>query len=79
LDVVSEDGRGLGMVAIIAHRWGELGDKHSRAMWFELQWDAANIPAPTLDPSASAGYHEVIETKMDATDYPPFVVLDAAD
>jgi len=34
LDVVSEDGRGLGMVAIIAHRWGELGDKHSRAMSF---------------------------------------------
>jgi len=39
LDAVSEDGRGLGLVALIADCWGELGDEHGRAVWVELRWD----------------------------------------
>jgi len=32
LDAVSEDGRGLGMVALIADRWGQWGDEYSRTV-----------------------------------------------
>ena len=41
LGAVSEDGRGLGLVAIIADHWGELSDNHGRAVWIELRWDTA--------------------------------------
>jgi len=40
LDAVAEDGRGLGLVALIADSWGEVGDKYGRAVWAELRWDA---------------------------------------
>ena len=36
LDPESETGRGLGLVELIAHRWGHCGGKHGRTVWFEL-------------------------------------------
>jgi len=36
LDSESETGRGLGLVELIAHRWGHCGGKHGRTVWFEL-------------------------------------------
>lgn len=45
LDATSEDGRGLGLVALIAYRWGQWGNEDGRTVWFELRWDAAEIHA----------------------------------
>lgn len=39
LDATSEDGRGLGIVALTASRWGHFGGKSGRVVWFELCWD----------------------------------------
>jgi anti-sigma regulatory factor (Ser/Thr protein kinase) len=36
---LSEDGRGLEIVALIAHRWGQRGDEYGRTVFFELRWD----------------------------------------
>ncbi|HET9895192.1 MAG TPA: ATP-binding protein [Streptosporangiaceae bacterium] len=38
LDLVSESGRGLGLVALVADRWGESGDGDGRVIWFEMGW-----------------------------------------
>jgi two-component sensor histidine kinase len=38
-DAISEYGRGLGMVALVADRWGQSGDEHGRTVWFELRWN----------------------------------------
>jgi anti-sigma regulatory factor (Ser/Thr protein kinase) len=35
---LSEDGRGLEIVALIAHRWGQRGDEYGRTVFFELRW-----------------------------------------
>ena len=45
-DATSEDGRGLGLVALIADRWGQRGNEHGRTVWFELRWDASKIHPP---------------------------------
>lgn len=37
LDATSENGRGLGVVALTASRWGHFG-KSGRVVWFELCW-----------------------------------------
>jgi two-component sensor histidine kinase len=37
LDPESETGRGLGLVELIAYRWGHCGGKHGRTVWFELK------------------------------------------
>ena len=39
LDLESESGRGLGLVAMIADDWGQSGDGEGRAVWFELGWE----------------------------------------
>lgn len=39
LNTASEDGRGLGLVKLIASDWGESGDQNGRKVWFELRWD----------------------------------------
>jgi anti-sigma regulatory factor (Ser/Thr protein kinase) len=39
LDQVSESGRGLGLVAMVADNWGQSGDATGRAVWFELAWN----------------------------------------
>jgi anti-sigma regulatory factor (Ser/Thr protein kinase) len=31
-------GRGLGMVESLATRWGHLGDRDGRVVWFEVDW-----------------------------------------
>jgi serine/threonine-protein kinase RsbW len=36
LDDLSEDGRGLEIVALIAHRWGQRGDAYGHTVFFEL-------------------------------------------
>ena len=51
LDATSEDGRGLGLVALIAERWGQRGNEHGRTVWFELRWDASKIHPPVLEPA----------------------------
>jgi anti-sigma regulatory factor (Ser/Thr protein kinase) len=37
-DSCSEDGRGLEIVACLAHRWGQRGDEYGRCVYFELCW-----------------------------------------
>jgi anti-sigma regulatory factor (Ser/Thr protein kinase) len=37
-DALSEDGRGLGLVEVMADRWGCAGDEHGRTVFFELRW-----------------------------------------
>lgn len=37
LDPESETGRGLGLVELIANRWGYHGSQHGRTVWFELR------------------------------------------
>ncbi len=37
LDELAEDGRGLGLVELIADRWGYCGDERGRTVWFELR------------------------------------------
>lgn len=43
----SEEGRGLDIVASLAHRWGHRGDEHGRCVYFELRWD---LSEPLLKP-----------------------------
>ncbi|HCU93567.1 MAG TPA: ATP-binding protein [Actinobacteria bacterium] len=38
IEDLSEDGRGLEIVALIAHRWGQSGDEYGRTVFFELRW-----------------------------------------
>jgi anti-sigma regulatory factor (Ser/Thr protein kinase) len=46
LETTSEDGRGLGVVALIASRWGHFGGESGRVVWFELCWDLPQGDAP---------------------------------
>jgi hypothetical protein len=39
LDATSENGRGLGVVALTASRWGHFGGRSGRVVWFEMFWD----------------------------------------
>jgi anti-sigma regulatory factor (Ser/Thr protein kinase) len=38
VDALTEDGRGLGLVDLIGHRWGHCGNEPGRTVWFELHW-----------------------------------------
>jgi hypothetical protein len=40
-DGAAEDGRGLEIVACLAHRWGQRGDEYGRCVYFELRWETA--------------------------------------
>src|SRR6266851_10057053 len=35
----SENGRGLEIVRMLAHRWGQNGDEYGRCVFFELHWN----------------------------------------
>ena len=37
-DKLSDDGRGLDIVTMIAHRWGQRGDEYGRSVFFEMHW-----------------------------------------
>lgn len=37
-DTFAENGRGLGLVELLADRWGHSGDQHGRSVFFELRW-----------------------------------------
>jgi anti-sigma regulatory factor (Ser/Thr protein kinase) len=39
IEDLSEGGRGLEIVALIAHRWGQRGDEYGRTVFFELRWN----------------------------------------
>ena len=39
LDPESETGRGLGLVELVADRWGYCGGEHGRTVWFTLETD----------------------------------------
>jgi serine/threonine-protein kinase RsbW len=45
-DTLAEDGRGLGLVELIASRWGLCSDQHGRTIWFELRWNGLNRSDP---------------------------------
>jgi len=50
IDACSEDGRGLEIVAFLAHRWGQRGDEYGRYVYFELRWDhQARTDTPTSE------------------------------
>jgi anti-sigma regulatory factor (Ser/Thr protein kinase) len=38
IDVLAEDGRGLGLIELLADAWGHDGDRHGRTVFFELSW-----------------------------------------
>ena len=38
IDISSEDGRGMEIVACLAYRWGQRGDEYGRCVYFELRW-----------------------------------------
>jgi anti-sigma regulatory factor (Ser/Thr protein kinase) len=40
-EALSDDGRGLGLVELIAERWGYDGDQQGRSVFFELRWKEA--------------------------------------
>jgi anti-sigma regulatory factor (Ser/Thr protein kinase) len=37
-DELAGSGRGLGFVEALATRWGHLGDRDGRVVWFEVEW-----------------------------------------
>ena len=37
-DFMAEEGRGLGLVNLVADRWGHNGDQDGRSVFFELRW-----------------------------------------
>jgi anti-sigma regulatory factor (Ser/Thr protein kinase) len=37
-DHLAEEGRGLGLVDLVADRWGHSGDQDGRSVFFELCW-----------------------------------------
>jgi anti-sigma regulatory factor (Ser/Thr protein kinase) len=39
IENMQENGRGLEIVALIAHRWGQRGDEYGRTVFFELRWN----------------------------------------
>jgi anti-sigma regulatory factor (Ser/Thr protein kinase) len=39
-DESSERGRGLGLVEVLANRWGYRGSQHGRTVFFEVTWPA---------------------------------------
>lgn len=41
VDVATESGFGLGMVALMADRWGHCGGRRGRVVWFMLEWKAS--------------------------------------
>jgi anti-sigma regulatory factor (Ser/Thr protein kinase) len=55
LDTTSENGRGLGVVALTTSRWGHFGGKSGRVVWFEMCWDPppadATRPANPVPPA----------------------------
>jgi hypothetical protein len=48
LDKMAEDGRGLGLVELIADRWGHCGNEHGRTIWLQLRWK--NPPTALEEP-----------------------------
>jgi len=52
LDGCSEDGRGLEIVALVAHRWGQHGDEYGRAVYFEFRWASDHAPDHADQPEA---------------------------
>jgi serine/threonine-protein kinase RsbW len=38
---LAEYGQGLEIVRLIAHRWGQNGDRYSRTVFFELRWNSS--------------------------------------
>ena len=37
-DALDSSGRGLGLVESLATRWGHLGNRDGRVVWFEMDW-----------------------------------------
>ena len=50
LDPEDVAGRGLGLVEVIAERWGHCGGRRGRTVWFELRWTR---PSGTVEARAT--------------------------
>jgi serine/threonine-protein kinase RsbW len=62
---MSEDGRGLEIVGLVADRWGQRGDRSGRAVFFELRWPV-NAPygqhMPGDDPGGRVRHERQVRT-----------------
>lgn len=70
VDSCSLDGRGLEIVACLAHRWGQRGDEYGRCVYFELRWpDPAgpDDPAPSEPAGARSARKEIPMTGNPST------------
>jgi hypothetical protein len=57
LEELSEDGRGLEVVDLIATRWGQSGDDFGRCVFFELHWASTQMTtAPPTAPMTMAAH-----------------------
>ena len=45
----AENGRGLDIVRLIAHRWGQNGDEYGRRVFFELRWNPPHTTTTAAD------------------------------
>jgi len=50
LESFTENGRGLEIVACLAHRWGQRGDEHGRTVYFEFRWHHHEPPSSRREP-----------------------------
>jgi anti-sigma regulatory factor (Ser/Thr protein kinase) len=73
VDPEGETGRGLGLVELLAHRWGHCGGEHGRTVWFELmdhltdESDAPLRPPTRALPERHADEHAaspLLQTKI---------------
>jgi serine/threonine-protein kinase RsbW len=64
---ISEDGRGLEIVHLIADRWGQNGDRFGRTIFFELHWPPAPGQTPSGDdPAQHPGDHHQDDRRLEA-------------
>ena len=67
---MSERGRGLEIVGLIADHWGQRGDRSGRAVFFELRWPPSSTsPArpgddPTRQPSRTRTHNQRVEARV---------------
>jgi anti-sigma regulatory factor (Ser/Thr protein kinase) len=49
---LADSGRGLGLVELLATRWGHLGDRDGRVVWFEVDLHPVPFPSPETEASS---------------------------
>jgi len=66
LTELSENGRGLEVVHLIADRWGQSGDRFGRIVFFELRWRPATQGQHRLthDPDLHPRHYQRVEARL---------------